>query len=104
MSPSSCLFRWMINLLQAQKNEINEMKPYIKTKSFSSLCMTFSVLVQVPVIDSRTVSLQQIYAEVDGNTKNLVDLSDTEVWDTLVTLVQVLRAGERLTWPVLNYH
>ncbi|WVO22906.1 uncharacterized protein IAS62_004249 [Cryptococcus decagattii] len=55
--------------------------------------MTFSVLVQVPVIDSRTVSLQQIYAEVDGNTKNLVDLSDTEVWDTLVTLVQVLRAG-----------
>lgn len=104
MSPSSCLFRRMINLLQAQKNEIHEMKPYIETKSFPSLHMTFSVPVQVTVIDSRTVSLQQIYAKIDGNIKNLVDLSDTVVWDTLVTLVQALQEGERLTLPVLNYH
>lgn len=56
------------------------------------------------MIDSRTVSLQQIYARVSGDTKNLVNLSDTVVWDTLVTLVQTLQEGERLTLLVLNYH
>ncbi|KAE8542692.1 hypothetical protein D1P53_001474 [Cryptococcus gattii VGV] len=62
----------------------------------SSLCTNESVGLVEAVLkanDEAIISLQQIYDKVDRNTKNLVDLSDTVVWDTLVMLVQALQEG-----------
>lgn len=76
MAPNSRLLGQMMNLLETQRYEINEMKPYIESRPFPSL-----------------LTLQQIYAKVDGEINNLADLPDTVARDTLVTLVQVLQEG-----------
>ncbi|OWT39140.1 hypothetical protein C362_03305, partial [Cryptococcus neoformans Bt1] len=76
MGPNSRLLGRMINLLEAQRDEINEMKPYIESRPSPSL-----------------ITLQQIYAKVDGEIKNVAALPDIVARDTLMTLVQVLQEG-----------
>ncbi|OXG49322.1 hypothetical protein J010_03683 [Cryptococcus neoformans] len=76
MGPNSRLLGRMINLLEAQRDEINEMKPYIECRPSPSL-----------------ITLQQIYAKVDGEIKNVAALPDIVARDTLMTLVQVLQEG-----------
>lgn len=95
MGPNSRLLGRMINLLEAQRDEINEMKPYIESRPSPSLSMPFPIPGQGIMIDNRTVTLQQIYAKVDGEIKNVAALPDIVARDTLMTLVQVLQEGER---------
>lgn len=43
MAPNSRLLGQMMNLLETQRHEINEMKPYIESRPFPSLRMPFPI-------------------------------------------------------------
>ncbi|ODN92795.1 hypothetical protein L198_05590 [Cryptococcus wingfieldii CBS 7118] len=66
----------MTALLEAQRNEIEEMRVFIEARRFPSL-----------------VTLQQIYGKINNQIKGVSSLPDGEAYGALCSMVQVLQEG-----------